>query len=395
MDYKFGKAYFSSCKSRIKQYPYLNKDIETDILIVGGGVNGALLNYYLSKNHNCTLIERERIGQCCTSLATVLLEYQLDDFSKQLKSEMTKKEIVGVYQMGLDSIEKIKGLMKEIGNNCHFNLRPSFLYTNSLLGVKAVKDEFDFRKENGFKAEFFDSTSNPFPFDIKAGIYCSDGGAEFNAYLFTKQLIENSQNQQSIFENTTVKTIEKRQGGFVVETKTGERILAKKVILSTGFSFELMGNKELCKRYITYSIVTNKVGVSWQGKALVQDSENPYHYLRILPDGRLIFGGCDVEYKNQHVTEEKSRKMYDKLVKDLRKMLNDDSIEIEYEFCGFFAETKNNLGLIGEDGSGLIYFLSCGANGIINAFYGVEIVEDILKGEKNKFSHLFAPLREL
>lgn len=39
------------------------------------------------------------------------------------------------------------------------------------------------------------------------------------------------------------------------------------------------------------------------------------------------------------------------------------------------------------------YFLSCGANGIINTFCGIDIIKDLLEGKSNEFEKYFSPLR--
>ena len=39
--------------------------------------------------------------------------------------------------------------------------------------------------------------------------------------------------------------------------------------------------------------------------------------------------------------------------------------------------------------------LSCGANGIVNAFYGVKIIEDLQNDRPNALAYLFSPTREL
>lgn len=85
MEYVKGKPYFTDCKSRIKQYPYLNDDKYCDILIIGGGIDGAIANYYLSQKYDVVLVDKGRLGFGCTSCATALLEYQLDDFASDLK----------------------------------------------------------------------------------------------------------------------------------------------------------------------------------------------------------------------------------------------------------------------------------------------------------------------
>ena len=69
-------------------------------------------------------------------------------------------------------------------------------------------------------------------------------------------------------------------------------------------------------------------------------------------------------------------------------------IEIDYKFCWAFGSTDNNLGLIGQtENPNFYYFLSVGANGIINAMAGVKIIEDLLENKSNKLIPLFSPLR--
>ena len=49
MQYVKGVPYFCQNVEYLKQYNYLTRDIKCDILIVGGGICGAILNYYLSQ----------------------------------------------------------------------------------------------------------------------------------------------------------------------------------------------------------------------------------------------------------------------------------------------------------------------------------------------------------
>ncbi len=70
--------------------------------------------------------------------------------------------------------------------------------------------------------------------------------------------------------------------------------------------------------------------------------------------------------------------MYDKLLKNLKELFPniENEVQIDYKFCGAFGTTDNNLGLIGKtEDENILYFFSCGANGIINAMFGVELIE--------------------
>ncbi len=397
MEFLSGERYFYSINKKLKKYSYLNKNINCDILIIGGGINGAILNYHLSKKYDVVLVEKSRIGANLTSMATALLEYQLDSFKTDLESNLTTDEIVSCYKLGLNSIDKIEKIVKKLKNTCHFNKRPTLIFSNSEKDKKEMYEEYLFRKNNGFDCEFITKENNPFNFELNSGILCNNGGAEFDPYLFTKMMIQNSNNQNRIFENTEIIEINKCTNGYICKCKYGETIFCREVILATGFDFGLT-NANICTRFISYSIVTNKLKeITIQNNTLIQDFISPYHYLRKLPDERLIFGGEDTKIKDK-IDVKKANDKYQNLLKILQNMFPNfkEKIKIEYCFCGAFGMTENNMALIGRDNNEIINFLSCGANGIINAFKGVEIVENLLKNIPTKiYENIFSPLREV
>ena len=395
MEYIKGKPYFCTCENQIKAYPYLKNNIKCDILIIGGGIDGAIANYYLSQQYNVCLVDKSRLGYGCTACATALLEYQLDDFASDLTKYMSAQDIVAAYKMGLSSISRLQTLINTLGNNCMFTKRPTFLYTNSILNKNKLQEEYDFRKKHGFNCTLYTKQNNPFTFPIQMGIYCADGGAELNPYLFTKQMIENSKNQNQIFENTHIANLVKQTNGYLAITNFGEEIVCKKVLVATGFNWELLHKDNLCERFISYSIVTQPIkNFSWYNNALIHDCNKQYHYLRLLPDNRIIYGGEDTKFTGQTISDAKANKKYDKLVKDLFKLFpNLANTKIDYKFCGAFGTTNNNMGLIGTSptDNNLLYFISCGANGIINAISGIDIILDILQNKQNSLAKIFSP----
>lgn len=44
-----GSPLFTNINKVKKQYNYLTEDIDTEVIIVGGGVTGSILGYYFSK----------------------------------------------------------------------------------------------------------------------------------------------------------------------------------------------------------------------------------------------------------------------------------------------------------------------------------------------------------
>jgi choline dehydrogenase-like flavoprotein len=74
IQYVQGDCIFTRLNKLPKQYEYLTEDIDTDVIIVGGGVTGAILGYYFSKNNiNTVILEKSRIAHASTSITTSLL----------------------------------------------------------------------------------------------------------------------------------------------------------------------------------------------------------------------------------------------------------------------------------------------------------------------------------
>lgn len=151
--------------------------------------------------------------------------------------------------------------------------------------------------------------NNPFPFYLKAGIIAKNGGAEFNPYLFEKQLIEKVDRQIRIFEHTEVTEIVKLKNGYKVITNYGIEIKCKKIICTTGYNTALFAKKELCTKFVSYTITSEKLKVKlWQNRELLQDNSTPYHYMRLSDDNRLIIGGEDTILKGDKIKNKKAGK---------------------------------------------------------------------------------------
>lgn len=400
-EYVKGNPYFTDTDKKLKQFSYLDKNIECEVLIIGGGIDAAISLYYMQKSGvKCVLIEKNRIGHQSTSCATALLEYQFDDHANDLKKYLTKEEIINGYKLGLKALKDISNFIKEYGNYCHYSPRPTLLFSQKDSEVEELKREYEFRKKNGFNADFLQQ-KNKFNFDFKAGIYCEDGGAEFNPYLFCNQMIlEAEKLGAKVYENTEAIKISYDQPYNTVETNYGYKIICKKIIAATGYNTKLFTSKKMCTKFISYAIVTSPLqNAAWYKRTLLQDNSDPYHYLRLSPDNRIILGGEDILFKNDTIKENKAKSKYKKLNEFLLKLFPKiaGSYKIDYEFCGAFSSTLNNLAVMGpaKDNKNLWYCLGYGANGIIYSVVGAQMLAGLYKGKVDSMLKLFSPDREV
>ena len=396
LQYVQGSPIFININKDKVQYPYLTKDIDTDVCIIGGGITGAITSYYFSReNINCVLLEKRRIAHLSTSITTSLLQYELDDNLSDLKEYTNLEDVIRSYNLGLIALDEIDKFIKEYGNNCNYKKRDTLLYTAKKDEINAMKIEYDYRKNNNFDVEYINEENNKFSFDLKAGILSKNGGAEIDPYKFTHEMLKVSQNNGlRVYENTEVIDLKYHKEYIEVITELGNIVKAKKVIVATGYNTKLFTDRNFATKTTTFNIATKPIKNfnGWYEKVLIRDNSDPYNYLRTTFDNRIIIGGEDVDFIPDIFDENLANKKYDILENRLKSMFsNIKDIEIDYKYCGTFASTLDNLGFIGEDTkhNNLWYNLGYGANGILFAILGGMMLSKLYHGERDKDMKLF------
>ena len=109
-------------------YPKLEKDIKTDVLVLGGGISGALTAHYLIREGvDCTLIDARTIGLGSTCASTSLLQYEIDTPLYELIKMVGEKNAVRSYKLGVAAISKLAALAAKTGMR-DFELKKSLYY---------------------------------------------------------------------------------------------------------------------------------------------------------------------------------------------------------------------------------------------------------------------------
>jgi glycine/D-amino acid oxidase-like deaminating enzyme len=105
-----------------------------------------------------------------------------------------------------------------------------------------------------------------------------------------------------VFEHSPVRTLRRAGTGLVLESAQG-RLQADRAVLATNAHPPLMRS---IRRYVIpvydYVLVTEPLGrerraaVRWERRQGVADSGNRFHYYRLTPDDRILWGGYEAIY---------------------------------------------------------------------------------------------------
>ena len=398
MDLIKGKSFYLA-NVLTRQYPYLSEDRQTDVLIIGGGVTGALALWNFTRlGIPCILVDGGRFGLRSTAITTALLQYELEDNYDELTRLMPVEEVREAYLIGCDALKEVEDLLAQLGNHCEYSKRDTLLLSQTPKDAAALYKEYENRLSLGLDVTFYDAKSNPTPLNFNAGVYSRQGGAQLNPCLFAAQLLEASERKGArLYENTRIRALAFFGDSVTAEAEYGYTIKSKAVVLATGYETPLPGTRNFCTKQITYNIAAQPPGNTGSLELMARDNKTNYHYLRGLPDGRVVFGGRDTKLSKKGIDAATSERKYARLLEDLNGWYRDGTppARLSTAFSGVFGVTPDNLGVIGADSTrhNLMYCLGYGANGILFAAIGAKMLAERYCGHPQPRLRLFDPFR--
>ena len=378
-------------------YNKLTKNINTDVVIIGGGISGALTAYYLTRaGIKTVLVDARSIGLGSTCASTSLLQYELDVPLHQLIERIGEAKAVRAYQLCGKAISKLQQIAKEIGYK-EFESRKSLFFSSHNSEKKFMQKEFDARSKAGFQLSLLSEKEilNEFGLKAKYGLL-SELGAEVNAYSLTHQILQHCKKRGlEVYDRTCIADINYGNNTITLNTSDGNTVQAKYIVNATGFEVVNFIPKKIVDFYCTYAIISenqSEQGVPWKDQILMWNSDDPYLYLRLTKDNRILIGGRDERFSNTITRELFLNRKAVQLQKDFKKIYPNISFKTEFSWCGTFGKTKDALPYIGTyvKTPNTYYALGFGGNGITFSVLAAEIITSLIQGKDHEDAALFS-----
>lgn len=378
-------------------YPKLLQNMKADVVIIGGGISGALMGYYLAKeNVNCIIVDTRTIGLGSTCASTSLLQYEIDTPLVKLKDMIGIKKAVRAYQLCAKSIDTLGNIAKEIGFK-DFTFKKSLYYAAKQKHLKFLREEFAIRRENGFDVTYLDAGEIKAQFGFEAtGAILSAIGAQTNAYAFTHALHQYSISKGvKVFDRTEVVSIKHKQQGVKMQTATGVYIEAGTLVYANGYEAANYIDKKIVKLESTFAVISEHKEDSqpvWSNDVLIWNTNDPYLYMRTTGDGRILVGGRDEAFYDPKRRDKLLPYKTKSLVKDFNTLFPAVKFVPEFSWAGTFGATKDGLPYIGnyKELPNSLFALGFGGNGITFSLIAAEILSDLIKGRDNADAAIFS-----
>lgn len=396
-----GEIYWKKKTKIQKIYPYLTNDISTEVLIIGGGITGALTTYFLAKEGvKVTVVEKNIIGYGTTLTAPAILEYQSDMDMYKLEKILGQKGAERIYKLCLNGIDIIEEIDREFDKNTGYKRQDAIYFTNKYMQKSNMAKEFEARKNAGFDAALLDSHNI---LNVSSAILTKNASGVINPYMFTQGLFEylSTFKNVRIYENTKIEMCKPMYDYVECRTNNGFKITAGNVIFTSGIDTLKYLNNINVELYKTFTLVSKPlINEEYLNDRKVnftaRDSLDPYHYIRFDNNGRVIFSGENSKYTPRFMDDKYmlnfSSDKYKKLYNSMQKIFNtSDNIPVDYTYSSTFANTKDNLPIIDEIPNMPNCFcnLGFGTNGILYGAIGAKMLKNAINGLYTKDMNMF------
>ena len=361
----------------LPSFKKLSKNIDIDVLIIGGGMTGINTFYQLRNNSlEVVLVEQNKIGMGVTVNSTgkltclqdslyekIVINYDVDTARKYLDSQ---KDAIN---LAVDIIDREK-------IDCNLLKAPSYVYALDEEEEKKVEKLREFLEECGIKV--IDGKSDLIKYRTMIGV---EDTYVFHPLKYIKGLVSKL-DKNKIYENTSIVKMDKFEDGYVAITDGGCEIRAKKVVAASHypyfnlpFLFPIKGSLE--KSYLSASkYKEDNISLIRYDKPIIS-MRSYLDYLLYLSNSHNISSNVD---DKEHYEE-------------LRKELGDLRLKPEFMWSNTDIMTNDGLPYIGELDDNLLLGTGYNTWGMTNGILAGKILADIILGNDNEYVELFNPKR--
>ena len=356
--------------SEIAEHPVLTGELQTDVLIIGGGIAGILCAYELERRKiNYALVEADRILSGITAGTTAKITAQHGLIYEKLLRRFGLEGAGAYYQANQAALKRYRELCA--GIDCGFRAEDSFLY--SMEDPEALDLEMDALERIGARAGWCGSLSLPFP--VRGAIRFPDQG-RFHPLKFLSAV----SNGLRIYEHTRVLTFD----GKRYQTENGS-IAAERTIVATHFP---MWNKMGLFPLKLYQDRSYILGLENAGRidGMYLGTDREHLSLRMEGDTLLLGGGSGRTGSKTGGWEplELAAKMYFPGARIRYRWAAQDCMSLDgMPYIGRYSPRTPEL------------FVATGFNkwGMTGAMTAATLLADLVQEKENGLAELFNPSR--
>ncbi|MFN7161018.1 MAG: FAD-dependent oxidoreductase [Candidatus Gracilibacteria bacterium] len=386
------KSVWMATEKTLRGSPLI-QDWECDVCIVGGGIAELSIAYMLAKEgKRVVVLEAGEIGNGETERTTAHLSNALDDRYSEIERIHGKEKAKLVWESHSWAIDQIEKNSRAEEIECDFTRLDGYLFLGKNDTEDTLTKELKSIKEIGITN--VEKVLNILLFPQSGPALKFKNQAQFHPLKYLHGLTNAIEKRGGrIFTHTKVKEIVDKEDTYV-ETENGLQVKADSVVVATNSPIHdnlWIHTKQAA--YRTY-VIAYEVEKGTVQKNLYWDTEDPYHYVRIVEDNGndiVLIGGEDHKTGQQ----DENHDPYVFLRQWAEEVLG-MSGEPKDCWSGQVMETIDGLAYIGRDPKYKHIYIVTGDSGMgmTHSTIASVLIPDLINERKNNWEEIYDPARK-
>ena len=373
----------------------LTAAISVDVAIVGAGISGAFMAHELSKDHSVAVLDRRAPLMGSTLASTALLQWEIDLPLTALAKKIGEANAKRAYLKSRQAVDALKRIVAEERIVCGLKDKSSLYLAGDAYGHRALQAEAEARAEIGLDSRYLDPAALRERFGVdRTGAILSSGSASGDPARLAAGLLRHAQARGAkVWSPVEVLQAVSDPDGVTLLTDADHAVRAKSVVFCCGYEFPKGVPTPGAEVISTWALASKprQRCPAWLRDMLVWEASDPYLYMRMGGDGRLIVGGEDEASPVAHQDKAKLKQKREIIAAKLERLLPDIAFEIDYGWAGAFGESATGLPSIGpiEGMDHTWAVMGFGGNGITYSVIASQIVAAEVRGKKDPDADLY------
>lgn len=394
-DLRTGQSYWQSRPMPRVPFAPLRGDIETDVLIVGAGVSGALVAEALSRDHRVVIVDRRGPVRGSTPASTALVEYEIDTPLTFLAGQIGRGKAERAWRRSYLALDALAARTRDLGIRADLRRADNLYLAGNVLDADGLAEETRARRQAGIETRFLTQRELKDRFGIArpAALLAYDDLALDPRRLTAGYLNAAIGRGAILYGPTDVSDVEAGASGASARTAGGPVIGCKSLVFATGYEMPHAVPRRRHRVFSTWAIATKpQPRKLWPEDCFIWEAADPYLYLRSTPDGRVICGGEDEEFSDDKRRDALIPKKAAAIARKLGRLFPQLDTTPEFAWAGAFGATATGLPSIGPvPGMPNCHaVLGFGGNGITYARIAADIIAGALSGRPDPDADLYA-----
>jgi len=373
-----------------KLYPHLDKDIEVDYLIIGGGITGISTAYFLGNiKEQVAIIDEGEFAHGVTMRSTAKLTYLQEDlYSKIIKAHGENKAYEYIKSQK-DAINLVINNIKEHNINCNLEKTTSYLFTCDEKNINKLEKEKTNYQGLNLKKDDFPLILN----NLKAlDAFFKEDTYVFHPIKYLTKLLEILEKRNILlFEKTKAIKIIKEKDQYLVLTNH-KTIKSKKIVIACHYPFFFFPNFIPFHTHLEKSAITvidskfeNIQGIN------IDKTTHSFRYHKDKDKSYLIYLSDSHKLGNQLDNEQ----IKENILNKSNNIANKDKL---FFWTNYDIITSDYLPIIGplhKNDENMLIATGYNTWGMTNGTLAGKMLSCYLLEKEVPYKNLFAPFRKL